>query len=188
MQQSPFARADEGGDRVRRRDLILLLASGAACLLWTDARAQEPGRVYLLGFLSDLPRDDPSIAAAFDELRRSGFVEGQNLRVEGRLSNSDEETPKVAAMLVAAGVDAIWTGGYPRTHAAQQATRTIPIVSMADDMLLSGLVSSLAHPGGNTTGVSILATELDGKRQELLTEVVPAARHIAILADPRVAA
>ena len=172
---------------MRRRYLIALLGGGAL-LLSTLGRAQAPGRVYRLGFLSDLPRDDPSIAAAFDELRRWGFVEGQNLRVEGRLSNSDEETPEVAAMLVAAGVDAIWTGGYPRTHAAQQATRTVPIVSMADDMLLSGLVSSLAHPAGNTTGVSILATELDGKRQELLTEMVPAARHIAILADPRVAA
>ena len=156
---------------MRRRYLIALLGGGAL-LLSTLGRAQAPGRVYRLGFLSDLPRDDPSIVAAFDELRRSGFVEGQNLRVEGRLPNSEEETPEVAAMLVASGVDAIWTGGYPRTHAAQQATRTVPIVSMADDMLLSGLVSSLAHPGGNTTGVSILATELDGKRQELLTEVV----------------
>jgi putative ABC transport system substrate-binding protein len=137
--------------------------------------------------LSDVSRDDPSIVAAFDELRRSGFVERQNLRVEGRVLIRDEETPDVAAMLVAAGVDAIWTGG-PRTHAAQQATQTVPIVSMADDMVLSGLVSSLAHPGGNTTGVSILGTELDGKRQELLTELVPAARHIAILADPRVTA
>jgi putative ABC transport system substrate-binding protein len=67
---------------------------------------------------------------------------------------------------------------------AQKATRTIPIVATADDLVLSGLVSSLAHPGGNTTGVSILATELDSKRLELLTELVPAARHIAALADP----
>ena len=174
---------------MRRRDLILLLASGAACLLWSDARAEEPGRVYLLGFISDVPRDDPSIVAAFDELRRSGFVEGQNLRVvKGGFSLRDEETPEVAARLVAAGVDVIWTGGYPRTRAVQQATRTIPIVTMADDLVLSGLVSSLSHPGGNTTGISLLATELDGKRQELLTELVPAARHIAALADPRITA
>ena len=170
---------------MRRRYLIALLCGGAL-LFSTLGRAQVPGRVYRLGFLSDVPRQDPSIVAAFDELRRSGFVEGQNLRVEGGFSIRDEETPEVAARLVAAGVDAIWTGGHPRTHAAQQATQTVPIVSMADDMVLSGLVSSLAHPGGNTTGVSILATELDGKRQELLTEVVPPARHIAILADPRV--
>ena len=96
---------------MRRRDLILLLASDAACLLWTAARAQEPGRVYLLGFLSDVTRDDPTIVAAFDELRRSGFVEGQNLLVKGSLSIRDEETPEVAARLAAAGVDVIWTGG-----------------------------------------------------------------------------
>jgi putative ABC transport system substrate-binding protein len=82
-------------------------------------------------------------------------------------------------MLVAAGVDAIVTGSYPRARVAQQATRTIPILIVADDLVLSGLVPSLAHPGGNATGISILATELDGKRQELLTELVPAARHIA---------
>ena len=172
---------------MRRRYLIALLCGGAL-LFSTLGRAQVPGRVYRLGFLSDVPRQDPSIVAAFDELRRSGFVEGQNLRVEGGFSIRDEETPEVAARLVAAGVDVIWTGGYPRTRAAQQATRTIPIVTMADDLVLSGLASSLSHPGGNTTGISLLATELDGKRQELLTELVPAARHIAALADPRITA
>ena len=172
---------------MRRRYLIALLGGGAL-LLSTLGRAQAPGRVYRLGFLSDLPRDDPSIVAAFDELRRSGFVEGQNLRAKGSFSIRDEETPEVAARLVAAGVDVIWTGGYPRTRAVQQATRTIPIVTMADDLVLSGLASSLSHPGGNTTGISLLATELDGKRQELLTELVPVARHIAALADPRITA
>jgi len=91
-------------------------------------------------------------------------------------------------MLVAAGVDAILTGGAPVTRVVQKATRTIPILAGADDLVLSGLVSSLAHPGGNTTGISFLATELDGKRLELLTELVPAARHIAALADPSVTA
>jgi putative ABC transport system substrate-binding protein len=120
----------------------------------------------------------------FDEMRRSGFVEGQNLQIDGRFSVRNEEAPEVAAMLVAAGVDAILTGGYPRTRAAQKATRTIPILTIDDDLVLHGLVSSLAHPGGNTTGIGILATELDGKRQELLMELVPVARHIAALADP----
>jgi putative ABC transport system substrate-binding protein len=173
---------------MKRRDLILLLADGAVCLFCTTARAQELGRIYRLGMLSDVPREDPTMVAAFDELRRSGFVEGQNLRAKGSFSIRDEETPEVAARLVAAGVDVIWTGGYPRTRAVQQATRTIPIVTMADDLVLSGLASSLSHPGGNTTGISLLATELDGKRQELLTELVPAARHIAALADPRITA
>jgi len=174
---------------VRRRDLILLLADGAVCLFCTAARTQELGRVYRLGVLFDAARDDPGIVAGLDELHRSGFVEGQNLRVEGRFSISDDETAaEVAARLVATGVDVIWTGGYPRTRAAQQATRTIPIVTVADDLVLSGLVSSLSHPGGNTTGISLLATELDGKRQELLIELVPSAHHIAALVDPRVTA
>ena len=88
--------------------------------------------------------------------------------------------------MVATGVDAISTAGEQLTRAVQKATRTVPILTVAGDLVLSGLVSSLAHPGGNTTGISILSTELDGKRQELLTELVPAARHIAALADPGV--
>ena len=172
---------------MRRRDLMLLLADGAPFLFWTVGRAQEPGRVYRLGMLSDSSREDASIVALFDELRRLGFVEGQNLNVEGRFLIRNEETPEVAATLVAAGVDAIWTS-EPRTRAVQRATRTVPIVTVGDDLVLNGLVSSLAHPGGNTTGVSILAPELDGKRQELLMELVPAARHFAALADPRVSA
>jgi putative ABC transport system substrate-binding protein len=168
---------------MRRRDLIILLG-GAAFLDASVGRAQEPGRVYRLGMMVGNRREDASYAALFDELRRLGFVEGQNLQVVGRSPVRDEEAPEVAAMLVAAGVDAILTGSYPRTRAAQKATRTIPILTIDDDLVLHGLVSSLAHPGGNTTGISILATELDGKRQELLTELVPAARHIAALADP----
>src|SRR6516164_8881698 len=172
---------------MRRRDLMLLLADGAPFLFWTVGRAQEPGRVYRLGMLSDSSREDASIVALFDELRRLGFVEGQNLNVEGRFLIRNEETPEVAATLVAAGVDAIWTS-EPRTRAVQRATRTVPIVTVGDDLVLNGLVSSLAHPGGNTTRVSILAPELDGKRQELLMELVPAARHFAALADARVSA
>jgi putative ABC transport system substrate-binding protein len=172
---------------IDRRKLTVFLA-GTILASPSRLHAQEPGRVYRLGFLSDTQRDDPSIVAAIDELRQSGFVEGQNLRVEGRFLIRDEEAPEVAAMLVASGVDAIWTGGYPRTSAAQRASQTIPIVTMAEDLVLSGLVASLAHPGGNTTGISLLATELDGKRQELLTELVPAAHHVAVLADPRATA
>jgi putative tryptophan/tyrosine transport system substrate-binding protein len=75
-------------------------------------------------------------------------------------------------------------GGAEGLKAAQAATRAIPILGIADDMVATGLVSSLAHPGGNLTGISILATELDGKRQEILMEMVPASHHIAALADP----
>jgi putative ABC transport system substrate-binding protein len=172
---------------MRRRELMVLLG-GAAFLDAPIGRAQEPGRVYRLGIMFGLPREEAGNVALFDELRRAGFIEGENLQVDGRFSMREEEAPEFAAMLVAAGVDAIVTGGYPRARVVQQATRTIPILIVADDLVLSGLVPSLAHPGGNATGISILATELDGKRQELLTELVPAARHIAALSDPRITA
>ena len=168
---------------MRRRELMLLLGGGAI-LNGADGRAQEPGRIYRLGVMHRGPREGVDFVALLDGLRQSGFVEGQNLRVEGRFSMRDEDASEVAMELVAAGVDAISTGSYHRTRAAQKATRTIPIVSVADDLVLSGLVSSLARPGGNTTGISILATELDGKRQDLLIELIPTARRIAALANP----
>ena len=166
---------------MRRRDLIVLLG-GAALLCSPIGHAQEPGRVYRLGILA--PASDAAYVAFFDELRLSGFIEGQNLQVDFHPSVRAEEAPGLAAALVAARVDAIVTGGEARIRAVQKATRTIPILALDEDLQLHGLVSSLAHPGGNTTGISILSTELDGKRQELLTELVPAARHIAGLADP----
>jgi putative ABC transport system substrate-binding protein len=123
----------------------------------------------------------------FDELRRAGFVEGQNLRVEGYFSVRGEEAPGDAAAIIAAGVDAILVPAK-LGRSVQQATQTIPILTIGNDLVWQGFVGSLAHPGGNTTGISILGTELDGKRQELLTQLVPGARHIALLADPTVTA
>ena len=134
----------------------MLLLGGAAFLGAPIGRAQEPGRVYRLGIMFGQPREEAGNVALFDELRRAGFIEGENLQVDGRFSMREEEAPEVAAMLVAAGVDAIVTGGYPRARVVQQATRTIPILIVADDLVLSGLVPSLAHPGGNATGISIL--------------------------------
>jgi putative tryptophan/tyrosine transport system substrate-binding protein len=166
----------------------MLLLGGAAALWPLDARAQERGRVYRRGIMVPQPREAATSLAMFDELGRAGFVEGQNLQVYGRFSMREEEAPEVAAMLVPAGVDAIVAGTPPGVRAAQKATRSIPILTTGDDLVLLGLVSSLAHPGGNTTGISILATELDSKRLELLEELVPAARRIAALADPRVTA
>jgi putative ABC transport system substrate-binding protein len=157
---------------------VALLIGGASAL------AQEPGRIYRLGIMAANAREDPPFPAFFDDLRRLGFIEGQNLKVKGHFSMRDEDAQQVAKTLVETGVDAIVTGGYPRTRAAQNATRTIPILTVGDDLLLMGLVDSLARPGGNTTGLSILATELDSKRQQLLIELVPAAHRMAALADP----
>jgi len=94
-----------------------------------------------------------------------------------------EQFPALALELANGKVDAIISGGPAATQAAQRATRTIPVLAIVDDMVMAGFVSSLAHPSGNTTGISFLATELDGKRQELLMELVPRARRMAALVD-----
>jgi putative tryptophan/tyrosine transport system substrate-binding protein len=121
----------------------------------------------------------------FDELRRLGFVEGQNLKIDWRSCGPrDDPIPEFVAELVNAKVDVIYVTGEPEIRAAQLATTTIPIIGFAEDMVGSGLAVSLAHPGGNTTGFSILAMELNGKRQELLIEAVPGLRRMAALADP----
>ena len=91
--------------------------------------------------------------------------------------------PDIARELVSAKVDVILCGGDPAIRAAQQATATIPILAMTDDMVGSGLVRSLANPGGNATGVSILANQLDGKRQDILIEMVAGLRRMGTLAD-----
>lgn len=170
---------------MRRREFVALLAGASAA--WSPAaRAQQPGRVYRLGDLAAESLRNPFHLALRDELRRLGFVEGRNLKIDGHPSVRPEGALAIAAAVVAAKPDAILAAGNPLIRAVQQATRTVPILAVADDLVRSGLVRSFARPGGNTTGISILATELDGKRQDLLTELVPAARHIAALADPRV--
>jgi putative ABC transport system substrate-binding protein len=167
---------------VTRREFITLL--GGAAVTWPlAARAQEPGRIYRLGGLTNIPRTAPHFVALFDELRRAGFVEGRNLVVAGWTFRA-EQFPEMAAELVKAKVDVIVCAGNVAIRTTQKATTTIPIMAITDDMVGSGLVHSLARPDGNTTGVSILASELDVKRLEILHEFVPQARRIAVLADP----
>jgi putative ABC transport system substrate-binding protein len=119
-----------------------------------------------------------------DELRRLGFIEGQNLTIDWRsYGQRIDLIPEFAAELVKAHVDVIYAAGVTAIRAAQRATATIPILGVADDMVGLRLVNSLARPGGNTTGVSILAADLDGKRQEILIDAVPGLRRMAIIAD-----
>ncbi len=163
-----------GGKIMRRREFITLLGGGIAWPL--AAHAQENGRTYRLGSLHQSPRDAPHHVAFFDELRRLGFVEGKNLLGdEHGYGLHIEELAQHASELVKSQVDVIVCAGVAPVRAAQEATKTISIVGNADDLVASGLVRSLANPEGNTTGFSILATELDGKRQEILMEVVPTA-------------
>jgi putative tryptophan/tyrosine transport system substrate-binding protein len=168
---------------MRRREFITLL--GGATIGWPfAARAQEPGRIYRLGCLIPVERESPGIAAFFDELRLHGFVEGRNLEViPGGFNVSREQIDAKVALIVKAVPDAIISGPDRYTLAFQEATPTIPILAMSEDMVTEGLVASLARPGGKTTGISILAAELDGKRQDLLIEAVPGARKVAAVAD-----
>jgi putative ABC transport system substrate-binding protein len=173
---------------IGRRQFIS--AFGGAAVTWPlVARAQESGRAYRLGFLIPTPRESPVVAAFFDELRRNGFVEGQNLIViPGGFAIPNDQIASFAASLVAASPDVIVAGPELPLRALQQLTRTIPLIGITEDMVGDGLVASLARPGGNITGMSLLSPQLDGKRQEILIEAVPGVRKIAVLADSNVTA
>jgi putative ABC transport system substrate-binding protein len=167
---------------MRRREFIALMGAAA----WPfAAMAQQAGRTYRVGGLSSGPRNSANIVAMLDELRRFGFIEGQNLTIDWRQYTLHIDLiPEIAAELVKSKVDVIYASG-DGIRAAQQATATIPILGITQDMVGQGLVNSLARPGSNTTGVSVLATELDGKRQEILIEAVPGLHRMAILADTK---
>jgi len=168
---------------VKRRDFILALG-GAAAAWPLVAWGQEPRRNYRLGALVGSPRDAAHYVALFDELRRLGFIEGQNLVIDAAGFGLPPERMEVhVADLVSGPVDVILATGDAAVRAAQRATTSIPILAVTDDMVGQGFAHSLAKPGGNITGVTILASELDGKRQEIVIEAVPGARRIAALVD-----
>ena len=167
---------------MRRREFITLLGGAAAWPL--ASRAQEPGRIDRLGDLHLSPRNASWNVLLLDALKADGFIVGQNLVVDDRgFGLRVDELADHASAIVRSQVDVIVCGGEPAVRAAQQATKTIPTLAVADDMLKSGFVTSLAKLSGNTTGVSILSTELDGKRQEILLEVLPGVRRVAAIAD-----
>ena len=168
---------------MRRRDFIKSIV-GATIAGPLAAQAQEPGRTYRLGNLHTAPRDASHHIALLDELRHAGFIEGNNLAIDkDGYGLHPEQFAEHAAKLVARGIDVIQAGGDAAVRAAQRATSTIPIIALTDDMLGQGFVRSLAKPGGNTTGVSIFASELDDKRQEILVEFLPGIQRVAALVD-----
>jgi putative tryptophan/tyrosine transport system substrate-binding protein len=122
--------------------------------------------------------------ALFEAVKPDGFIDGKNLMVDDRgFGLRVDELADHASAIVKAEVDLIVCSGDPCVRAAQRVTKTLPILALAEDMVRSGFVASLAKPGGNTTGVSILTSELNSKRQEILLEVVPGVRRMATLAD-----
>jgi ABC-type uncharacterized transport system substrate-binding protein len=171
---------------MRRREFITLV--GGAAVAWPlDARAQD-SRTYHVGILNTNPRGSPVVTAVFDELRRSGLVEGRNLIVEqAGIGIPYPQFGEAARELAKKNIAAVMVGGgAPPIRAVQSVLPAMPIVGVADDMVADGLARSLAQPGGNVTGVSLFAPELDGKRQDLLIELLPDVRRMAALADPRV--
>jgi len=168
---------------MRRLEFITLLGAAAATMtavlkVW----AQSAGRTYRLGVLVQGPRNAAHWIVFFDELRKQGFLEGVNLSVVDAFNTPLDRAETTATVMIKAQPDAIMTAGA-LTRVLQRASETIPILTVSDDLLAEKAVTSLSHPGGNTTGISILATELDGKRQEILLETIPDVRRLAILAD-----
>jgi ABC-type uncharacterized transport system substrate-binding protein len=152
------------------------------------AQAQQPGKIPRIGFLLAVPASTIStrIEAFRQGLRELGYVEGKNIVIELRSTEgkADRLSP-LAIELVHLKVDVIVSGGPPPTRSAKQATATIPIVmGYDDDPVGSGFVTSLAHPGGNITGLATLAPEVSGKQTELLKEIVPRLSRLAIFANP----
>jgi putative ABC transport system substrate-binding protein len=172
---------------VNRRDLLTLL--GGAALAWPLALRAQQKATPVIGYLSGSSPGPsaPQVAAFHQGLADSGYVEGQNLAVEYHWAEGNyDRLPALAAGLVDRKVDLIAaSGGPPSAQAAKGATSTIPIVFVSgDDPVAIGLVASLARPGGNLTGVSFLTVALNQKRLELLSELVPEARVIALLVNP----
>jgi len=171
---------------MRRREFIALLGGAAAWPL--AARAQQPA-MPVVGYLqSGAPGPSASYLAALRRaLSETGYVEGRNVTIEYRWAEGNYDgLPALAADLVRRKLDVIATGGGPPAAlAAKDATSTIPIVFViGTDPVELGLVGSLARPGGNLTGASMLLTALNPKRLELLSELVPQARNIALLVNP----
>ena len=169
-----------------RRKLVIALGAGALAAPLT-CFAQQAAKVARIGHLSPNLAASPHLRDAFLQgLRDLGYVEGRNLVIEYRDAEGKlERLPALAAELVALKVDVILAeGGTLGARVAKQATGTIPIVFVAADPVGSGLVASLARPGGNVTGLSNLNAELVGKRLELLKQAVPGVSRVALLRQP----
>jgi len=170
---------------MKRRAFVSLL--GGTVVVTMPRRLAAQRKTPVIGMLGEGFAEDPVIAlnlAVFRRgLRQEGFAEGQNVRIEYRWAhNQPQQLPKLAAELVALPVDVLVNeGGSGTAIVAKKATSTIPIVFGASNALEDGLVDNLARPGGNLTGISQFATDTLGKTFELLVELVPTARTIALL-------
>jgi putative ABC transport system substrate-binding protein len=167
------------------RRLALAFALGFCAAV--PAFAQNAKNLPLVGWLriNTSASNEPTATLFRDAFAALGRIDGRDIRIDFRLAEGHaERLPELAEALVRENASVILATGIHAIQAAQRATSTIPIVADDDDLLAEGLIGSLAKPGGNTTGVSIFATELDAKRLEILKQILPAARRIALLRDP----
>ena len=173
-----------------RASTVVLAVSLALASLGGTAAAQLPEKVARVGYLNPGSSSDPLRQRRFEvfhqSLRELGYVDGQSIAIESRWADGRyDRCPALAADLVRLKVDVIVVQGGEATKAVQSATRTIPIVmSMVMDPVGSGIVPSLARPGGNVTGTSFMAPDLVGKQLEVLKEVVPTVSRVALLRQP----
>jgi len=149
--------------------------------------AQPAGKIHRIGFLGNsTPALEANLVGPFREgLRELGYVEGQNILIEYRWAEGKyERLPSLVGELLGQKVDVIVTAGTPASHAVKKATTTVPLVMVAvGDPVASGLVPSLARPAGNITGLTSMGDELEGKRLELLRELIPTLSHVAALTN-----
>ena len=165
---------------MRRREFITLIG-GAVVGSPFVAHAQQPAPgKWSIGLLMQRSRQDPLLKG----LRKLGYIEGNNLLIEVRPNDRADQLVQFAAELVALKPDVIATAGTQATQAVQQATKSIPIVMVASDPVENHLVASLARPGGNTTGFSLVSPELSGKRIELLQNIAGELSPLVVLWNP----
>jgi putative ABC transport system substrate-binding protein len=175
-----------------KRKIIVLTLCAMLFALCPSAEAQQPKKVPRIGYLSSgNPTSESTRSEAIQlALRERGYIEGQNIAIEYRYSEGKQDRqPELAAELVRLKVDiVVVAGGDTVIRAAQNATKTIPIVvtGSGSDPVKAGFVESLARPGGNVTGLTNLSRELGGKRLELLKEAVPKLARVAVLYDPAI--
>jgi putative ABC transport system substrate-binding protein len=171
-------------DRLKRREFLTLLG-GAAAAQPLAAQAQQPP-VPVVGFLNSLSPDESTITAVRRGLNQTGYVEGKNVVIELRWAEGQyDRLPSFVADLIRHQVALILAIGGPSARAAKAATSTIPIVfQIGFDPVAGGLAASLARPGGNATGTTVIGHELNVKKVELLCELVPTATIIGVLSNP----
>jgi len=170
--------------RMRRREFVTLLAGTAAA--WPLAARAQTATIPVVGFLNSSAFDANRQRVFHQALREAGYTDGRNVTIEYRWAENDaDRLPALAAELVRRQVAVIVTGGNASSLASKAATSTIPIVfAVSEDPIKMGLVSSLARPSGNVTGINFYASELSAKRLELLRQLVPGAARIAVLVNP----